>query len=138
MKRRLSRGFTLVEILLVVTIIAALAAMVVPRLAGRSEKARIAAAEADIRANIATGLKMYEIDMGTFPSTAESLEALFKAPSGTGSTAWHGPYLENKPVDPWGRPYQYKSPGGHNPNGYDLYSFGRDGTESNDDIGNWK
>ncbi|OGQ48392.1 MAG: type II secretion system protein GspG [Deltaproteobacteria bacterium RIFCSPLOWO2_02_FULL_46_8] len=132
------KGFTLIEILLVVAIISALAAMVVPRLTGRSEKAKMTAARADIRANIATGLKMYEIDMGTFPTTAEGLEALFQAPSsGSNSSQWNGPYLTNKPVDPWGRPYKYKSPGTHNPNGYDLFSVGRDGVESNDDIGNW-
>ncbi|MBI5299997.1 MAG: type II secretion system major pseudopilin GspG [Deltaproteobacteria bacterium] len=131
------KGFTLIEILLVVAIISALAAMVVPRLTGRSEKAKMTAAKADIRANIATGLKMYEIDMGAFPTTAEGLEILFHAPSGSNGSQWNGPYLTNKPVDPWGRPYKYKSPGTHNPNGYDLFSTGRDGVESNDDIGNW-
>ena len=131
-------GFTLIEILLVIAIISALAAMVVPRLTGHSERARIAAAGADIRANIATGLKMYEIDLGVFPSTAEGLDALFKVPSGVDGTLWHGPYLENKPLDPWGRSYQYKSPGLHNLTGYDLYSLGRDGVEGQDDIGNWE
>lgn len=131
-------GFTLIEILLVVAIISALAAMVVPRLTGRSEKARIATARADIRANIATGLKMYEIDVGAFPTTEEGLNAMFTAPSGEAGSRWSGPYLTSKPIDPWGRPYKYKSPGMHNPSGYDLFSLGRDGVESDDDIGNWE
>lgn len=131
-----SGGFTLIEILLVVAIIGALAAMVVPRLTGRSEKAKVATARADIRANIATALKMYEIDMGTFPTTEQGTGALSSSPSGAAS--WSGPYIEKSPVDPWGRPYQYKFPGVKNPTGYDLFSFGRDGVESGDDIGNWE
>lgn len=133
-----NKGFTLIEILLVVAIIGALAAMVVPRLTGRSEKAKVAAAQADIRANIATALKMYEIDIGAFPTTDQGLDSLMKAPSGVDATAWRGVYLERKPLDPWGRPYQYKSPGTRNPTGYDLYSSGRDGVESEDDVGNWQ
>lgn len=131
-----TNGFTLIEILLVVAIIAALAAMVVPRLTGRSEKAKAATAKADIRANIATALKMYEIDMGVFPTTEEGLTALQKPP--TDASSWSGPYIERVPIDPWGRPYQYKSPGTKNPNGYDLFSFGHDGVESGDDAGNWE
>lgn len=128
-------GFTLVEILLVVAIIGALAAMVVPRLTGRSEKAKAATARADIRANISTALKMYEIDMGAFPTTEQGLGALSTSPGG--ASTWSGPYTEKSPVDPWGRPYQYKNPGVHNQTGYDLYSLGHDGVESDDDIGNW-
>lgn len=129
-------GFTLIEILLVVAIIGALAAMVVPRLTGRSEKAKAATAKADIRANIATALKMYEIDIGGFPTTEEGLTALQKQPSD--ASAWSGPYIERVPIDPWGRPYQYKSPGTKNSNGYDLFSYGHDGVESGDDVGNWE
>lgn len=129
-------GFTLIEILLVVAIIGALAAMVVPRLTGRSEKAKEAMARADIQASLATAIKMYEIDMGAFPTSSQALGALSTAPGG--ATSWSGPYIEKTPVDPWGRPYQYKFPGVHNPNGYDLYSLGHDGVEGNDDIGNWE
>ena len=133
-----SDGFTLIEILLVVAIISALAAMIVPRLTGRSEKAKRAAVEADIRANISTALKMYEIDIGFFPTTEQGLDALLKVPGGVDESAWQGAYLERKAVDPWDHPYQYKYPGEKNPSGYDLYSLGRDGVESEDDIGNWE
>ena len=131
----MKKGFTLIEIMLVVVIIAALAAMVFPRLSGRSEQGRIAAAKTDISVNIATGLKLYELDNGAFPTTEEGLGALLAR---TGSAInWNGPYLERKPLDPWGREYKYKSPGQNRPD-YDLFSFGRDGRESDDDVANWE
>ena len=131
-------SFTLIELMIVVIIIAALAAMVVPRLAGRSEQAKIAIAQADISSNIAMALKLYELDNGNFPTTSEGLAVLVSA-SSINALAPQGPYLEKKPVDPWGNPYQYKRPGLHNPSGYDLYSLGKDGEEgTDDDIGNWE
>ena len=130
------RGFTLIELMLVVIIIGALVAMVMPRLSGRSEQARVAAAKADVAANIATGLKLYELDNGNFPTTAEGLQALLVKPANANN--WNGPYLEKKPIDPWGREYKYVSPGVHRPHDYDLSSLGKDGTESNDDVANWE
>ena len=131
------RGFTLIELMLVVIIIGALVAMVMPRLAGRSEQAKVGAAKADISANIATGLKLYELDNGKFPSSDEGgLNALLTKPAS--SSNWNGPYIEKKPIDPWGREYQYKSPGVHRTYDYDLYSLGRDGQESADDVKNWE
>lgn len=135
-RTKLLTGFTLIEIMLVVIIIGALAAMVIPRLAGRSEQARIAAARVDVDANIATGLKLYELDNGYFPSSEEGLNALLVKPSSANN--WNGPYIEKEPIDPWGREYQYKSPGDSRPQDYDLYSLGRDGQESDDDVKNWK
>jgi len=129
-------GFTLIELMLVVIIIGALSAMVLPRLVGRSEQARVSATRADIKANIATGLKLYELDNGTFPTTDEGLDALFSEVSS--AVNWNGPYLESKPIDPWGREYQYESPGSHRSQDYDLYSLGKDGKEGNDDITNWE
>ena len=131
------KGFTLIELMLVVIIIGALAAMVVPRLAGRGEQARIAAAKADIQANIATGLKLYELDNGNYPSSDEGLNALLSKPSSASN--WNGPYLEKKPIDPWNKEYKYKSPGEHRTADYDLYSSGKDGQEGTaDDIKNWE
>jgi len=129
------RGFTLIEIMLVVIIIGALVAMVMPRFAGRGEQAKAAAAKADIQANIATGLKLYELDNGNFPSTEDGLNALLVKPPS--STTWTGPYIERKPIDPWGREYKYKSPGDHRTADYDLWSTGKDGIESADDVKNW-
>lgn len=128
-------GFTLVELMIVVIIIGVLAAMVIPRLTGRSEEARKGVAKADIDLNIATALKLYELDNGVFPTTEEGLEALITASSSAKN--WKGPYLEKKPVDPWGNLYQYKSPGTQRLD-YDLYSLGRDGIESADDVVNWE
>ena len=129
------KGFTLIELMLVVIIIGALVAMVMPRLTGRGEQARTSAAKADIQANIATALKLYELDNGNFPSTEEGLNALLNKPAS--ATNWNGPYLEKKPIDPWGREYKFKSPGEHRLD-YDLYSLGKDGVESLDDVKNWE
>lgn len=134
MKKK-NNSFTLVELLLVVIIIGVLAAMVVPRLTGRSEEARKSRAKVDINVNIATGLKMYEFENGVFPTTSEGLEALYSEPSSARN--WKGPYLDKKPIDPWGNLYQYRSPGTHRTD-YDLFSFGRDEVESEDDISNWE
>jgi general secretion pathway protein G len=130
-----TKGFTLIELMLVVIIIGALVAMVMPRLTGRSEQARSSAAMADVRANMATALKLYELDNGNFPTTEEGLNALFSNPGSVKN--WNGPYLERKPIDPWGREYKYKCPGDHRRSDYDLYSLGKDGMESDDDVTNW-
>ena len=130
--------FTLVEIMLVVVIIGALAAMVVPRLSGRSEQAKRAVAKADIDTNLATALKLYELDNGNFPTTSQGLAALREQPNSSPvPTYWNGPYIEKRPVDPWGREYMYKSPGDHRMD-YDLYSQGKDEATDEDDIINWE
>jgi general secretion pathway protein G len=129
-----TRAFTLVELMLVVTIIGILAALVVPGLMTRSEQSRLAAANADVMGGISTALNLYEVDNGVFP---KSLQDLFQEPADARN--WHGPYLKKLPVDPWGNPYLYYYPGKHNPSSFDLLSVGRDGKEgTDDDIGNWQ
>ena len=126
-------AFTLVEMLLVVTIIGILAALVIPKIVGRSQQARITAAQTDINGGIKTALDAFEVDNGFFP---KSLQDLLQQPSTARN--WHGPYLDKLPVDPWGNPYIYYYPGKHNPNSYDLLSVGPDGKEgTDDDIVNW-
>ncbi len=136
-----SAGFTLVEMLLVVIIISTLAAMVIPRLTGRAEEARIAAATADVQSNLASALDLYEADNGSYPTTEQGLNALLEQPTSAPlAKGWHGPYIKKKGglKDPWGNPYVYHSPGTHNKGDYDLYSWGPDGSEEgHDNITNW-
>lgn len=135
------KGFTLIEIMLVVIIIGVLVAMVVPNIAGRSEQARSTAAKTDIESNIATALDLYQVDNGRFPSTEQGLAALVAEPSTEPKPVnWKGPYLKKKklPKDPWGHDYVYVFPGANNSDGYDLSSLGGDGAEGKDDITNWE
>jgi len=132
---RSKRGFTLVEMLLVLVILATLAAIVIPKFAGRSEQAKITAAKSQI-SSIELALDSFEVDCGYYPKSG-NLNALLENP---GTTAdWKGPYLKKGiPLDPWGNAYVYEYPGKHNPNGYDLMSGGPDGkTGSEDDLTNW-
>jgi general secretion pathway protein G len=142
LRRRLSTGkrksaiesaFTLTEIMLVVVIIGILAALVIPKIAGQSERARVTAATADINGGIKSALGQYEVDNGFYP---KSLQDLITQPANAKN--WHGPYLDKLPTDPWGNPYVYYCPGKHNVNAYDLLSVGPDGKEgTDDDVVNW-
>src|SRR6185436_481494 len=135
--RRARRGFTLIELLLVLVILGILAAIVVPKFAGRTEQARQTAAQSQI-ATFGTALDAFEVDNGFYPKGKNGLNDLVQAPRD--AQTWRGPYLKNEiPLDPWGHPYIYECPGKHNPTAYDLSSMGPDGRAgSDDDINNWQ
>lgn len=134
-----NKAFTLIELMLVVIIISILAAIVVPRLVGRSQEARIAATKAQIESHLAVALGLYELDNGMFPATEQGLAVLKKKPSSSPiPPKWKGPYIRKIPKDSWGNPYLYVCPGIHNTQDYDLSSYGPDGIESADDITNWE
>ena len=121
--REPGRGFTLIELLVVMVIIGLLAAYVAPRYFSQVGKSEVRTAQAQIVA-LRNALDTYRLDTGQYPTTEQGLNALMVRPQG--SSKWSGPYLQKAvPPDPWGRPYQYKSPGEHGD--FDLFSFGRDG-----------
>lgn len=127
---RAPAGFTLIELLLVMVILGILAAVVVPKLVGRTDQAKIAAAKTDV-SNISSALDAYEIDNGAFPTSEQGLNALVENPGGL--TTWKHPYISKVPkADPWGHPYIYRCPG-NNGKDYDLLSGGPDGHEGGDD-----
>ncbi len=139
---RSNSGFTLIELLVVMSILTILAVMVVPKIIGRSDDAKIDAAKVQIR-NLESGLKMYKLDNSAYPSTEQGLQALVTKPT-TGQIPKNyrdGGYLESKtvPKDSWGNDYIYISPGEHGD--YDLYSYGADGVKGGDgkdaDIESW-
>jgi general secretion pathway protein G len=129
-------AFTLVEMLLVLVILATLAAIVIPKFSGRSQQAKVTAAQSQI-SSIEMALDAFEVDTGFYPKGAAGLDALVAPPSGVQS--WKGPYLKKGvPLDPWGNPYSYEYPGKNNPDGYDLMSMGPDGRAGgDDDLTNW-
>jgi general secretion pathway protein G len=132
-RRSGTRGFTLVEMLLVLMIIATLAALVLPKMVGRGKQAQVTATQAQIAA-FKTALEAFEVDNGYFP---KSMEDLVQQPREAQN--WHGPYLDKIPQDPWNHDYIYVCPGKHNPNGFDISSAGPDGREgTDDDIVNWQ
>ena len=143
MKHRIHRslasrraGFTLVEMLLVIVILAVLAAIVIPKFSGRSQQAKETAAKSQI-SSIELALDAFEVDTGAYPAGSNGLNSLIEQPNNVQN--WKGPYLKKGiPADPWGNAYVYTYPGKNNPKGYDLMSVGPDGQSGGeDDITNW-
>ncbi len=133
-----SRGFTLIEIMVVVIILGVLAALIVPRVVGRADEARTVAAKQDIAA-IMQALKLYRLDNSQYPSTEQGLQALVTKPVSDPIPGNWKSYLDRLPKDPWGRPYQYLKPGVHGE--IDVFTLGADGLPGGDgvdgDVGSW-
>lgn len=121
-------GFTLLELVVVIIVLGLLAAIVAPQILGRVSDARTTAAQTQVEL-FGTALDSYRLDNGSYPTTEQGLVALRERPTRAPlPTNWRGPYLrKDVPLDPWGKPYLYRSPGERNTTGYDLSSLGRDG-----------
>jgi general secretion pathway protein G len=132
-RSRSRRGFTLVELLLVLVILATLAAIVFPKITGKGEQARIAAVQTQL-GSFKTALDTFEVDNGYFPKGRNGLMDLVQKPRD--AVNWHGPYMDSIPKDPWQHDYQYECPGRHNPNGFDIWSQGSPNDQT--PIGNWQ
>lgn len=138
---RTMRGFTLIEVMIVVLILGVLAAVIVPNVLDKPDQARVAAAQSDIR-TISQALKLYKLDNGQYPSTDQGLKSLVQKPQGNPpANNWKtGGYVERLPKDPWGSDYQYLYPGVKGE--FDLYSLGADRAPGGDgagaDVGNWQ
>ena len=135
------RAFTLIEILVVVTILAMLASAIVLSFSGETDRARVARAKSDI-ATLENAIDRFKLDMRRYPAEEEGLVALAQKPDSEDATRWKGPYIKRLEKDPWGNPYVYVVPGDHNTESYDLICYGADGQEGgpgeyDKDIGNW-
>ena len=137
--QRAHRGFTLIEIMVVLVIIGVLAALIAPNVLNRASDARVTAARTDVN-NLMQALKLYKLDNQRYPSADQGLEALVRRPeAGAPAPNWK-PYLDKLPADPWGRPYQYLNPGLKGE--IDVFSFGADGQPGGEgrdaDVGSWQ
>jgi len=136
--KKYQRGFTLIEIMVVVVILGILAALIVPKIMSRPDQARAVKAQSDILA-IQNALDLYRLDNGSYPTNEQGLNALVHKPSAAPEPRHWQAYLKSLPTDPWGHTYQYSNPGQHSQ--VDVFSLGADGqqggTGSNKEIGNW-
>jgi len=132
-------GFTLLEIIIVVGLIAALSGALIVGLQRTGDAGQIQIEKQFVSTGISAPLEAYKISMGSYPTTDQGLDALMNAPGGAGSK-WRGPYLDKEPVDSWGSKYNYRSPGTHNAPRPDIWSNGPDGVDNQgggDDVNNW-
>ena len=136
---RRTRGFTLIELMVVLVVIGILAALIVPNVIERADDARVTAARTDVN-NLMQALKLYKLDNQTYPSAEQGLDALVHKPATAPIPPNWKPYVDKLPTDPWGRPYQYLNPGIHGE--VDVFSFGADGKPGGEgkdaDIGSWQ
>jgi general secretion pathway protein G len=136
---RRSRGFTLIELMVVLVIIGVLGALIVPNLIDRADDARVTAARTDVN-NLMQALKLYRLDNQRYPSAEQGLDALVRRPTAGVVPANWKPYIDKLPADPWGRTYQYLNPGVKGE--IDVFSFGADGQPGgegkNADLGSWQ
>jgi general secretion pathway protein G len=139
LRRHLQKGFTLIELMVVLVIIGVLAALIVPNVLERADDARATAAKTDVN-NLMQALKLYRLDNQRYPTAEQGLQALIAKPSSNPIPPNWKPYVEKLPNDPWGRPYQYLNPGIKSE--IDVMSFGADGQSGgegkNADVGSWQ
>jgi general secretion pathway protein G len=139
LRHRLQRGFTLIELMVVLVIIGVLAALIVPNVLDRADDARVTAARTDVN-NLMQALKLYRLDNQRYPSGAQGLTALVAKPTTAPIPPNWRPYLDKLPADPWNRPYQFLNPGANGE--IDVLSFGADGQAGGEgkdaDIGSWQ
>lgn len=138
--RNHTRGFTLIEIMVVVVIIGILAAAIIPQFIGTTHDAKVSAAKAQV-AELESAVDRFYVHMDRYPTAEEGLKVLVDAPTDDDAKKWRGPYIKQLRNDPWGNPYQYLVPGTHHPTSFDIWSRGADGVDGGEgegaDIGNW-
>jgi len=140
LQQKRSRGFTLIEIMVVVVILGILAATIIPQFIGTTFDAKVGASKAHV-AELESAIERFYVHMDRYPTTEEGLKVLTDPPTGDDAKKWRGPYIKQLRNDPWGNEYQYHFPGTHHPTSFDLWSRGADGADGGEgegsDIGNW-